>query len=134
MSHVFTVADVIKRYMELRAKKEQIEAETKERLGKIKEKQAKLEAWLKMKADEDGVTSFKTEYGTAFMTTNDYANVADWDAVLSFVKENDAYDMLQKRVSKDAVRSYIESHNRVPPGVSYGHKIDVNIRRPTREN
>ena len=94
---------------------------------------AKLEAWIKTKADAEGVTSFKTAHGTAFVTTNDYANVADWDAVLAFVKENEAYDMLEKRVSKNAVRGYIDEHKTVPSGVNYGTRIDVNVRKPANK-
>lgn len=127
-----TVDSVIKKYMALRAKKEAIEAETKEQVKGIKENMAKIEAWLKVKADADGVTSFKTEHGTAFLTTVDYANVADWDAVLEFIRNEEAYDMLEKRVSKAAVRGYLESTNEVPPGVNYGTKLDINIRKPAR--
>jgi hypothetical protein len=90
----------------------------------------KLEAWIKEQADVQGVTSFKTKHGTAFLTTTDYANVGDWDAVLGFIRENEAFDMLEKRISKIAVRGYIEANKAVPPGVNYGTKLEVNIRKP----
>jgi len=126
-----TVDAVIKKYMKLRSEKEAAEAEIKERVDSIKAAMAKLEAWLKAKLDADGLTSFKTEYGTAFLTTNDFANVEDWDAVLRFIREEEAYDMLEKRISKAAVRGYIETNKEVPPGVKYGTKLDINIRKPT---
>jgi hypothetical protein len=125
-----TVDQVIEAYLKYRNKKEALEAEIKDQVKELKDKMAKLEAWIKTKADAEGVTSFKTAHGTAFVTTNDYANVADWDAVLSFIKENDAYDMLEKRVSKNAVRGYIEQRKEVPSGVNYGTRIDVNVRKP----
>ena len=89
-----------------------------------------FEAWIKEQADAQGVTSFKTKHGTAFLITTDYAKVADWDAVLGFIRENDAYDMLEKRISKVAVRGYIDATKAVPPGVNYGTKLEVNIRKP----
>jgi hypothetical protein len=125
------VDDVVSTYLKLRAQKEAIEAKTKEQVANIKANMEKLEAWIKEQADAQGVTSFKTRHGTAFLTTNDYANVADWDAMLAFVREHDAYDMLEKRVSKTAVRGYIEQTKQVPPGVNYGTRLDVNIRKPT---
>jgi len=97
----------------------------------VKEKMLKIEAWLKAKADADGVTSFKTDHGTAFLTTTDFANVDDWDAVLRFIREEEAFDMLEKRISKTAVRGYIETNKEVPPGVKYGTKLDINVRKPT---
>lgn len=125
------VDDVIATYMKLRNEKEAIEAEIKSQVAGLKAKMDKIEAWLKEQADAQGVTSFKGKHGTAFLTTTDYANVADWDAVLEFVKTNEAFDMLEKRVSKIAVRGYIERNKSVPAGVTYGTKIDVTVRKPT---
>lgn len=124
------VDDVVATYMKLRSQKEAIEAEAKGRVSGIKAKMEKLEAWIKEQADAQGVTSFKTKHGTAFLTTTDYANVADWDAVLGFIRENEAFDMLEKRISKTAVRGYIDANKAVPPGVNYGTKLEVNVRKP----
>ena len=125
-----TIDQVIEAYLKYRNKKEAIEAEVKDQVKDLKDKMAKLEAWIKEKADADGVTSFKTARGTAFLTTTDYANVANWDEVLQFIKDNEAFDMLEKRVSKNAVRGYIEATKSVPSGVNYGTRIDVNVRKP----
>tara|TARA_B100000427_G_C15026548_1_gene384922 strand:+ start:94 stop:495 length:402 start_codon:yes stop_codon:yes gene_type:complete len=122
---------VIKTYLKLRGQKEAIEAEAKEKVKDIVAKLAKLESFLKIKADEQGVTQFKTEDGTAFLTTNDYAQVGDWDEVLSFIVKNEAYDLLEKRVSKYAVRGYIDANKAVPSGINYGTRISLSVRKPT---
>jgi hypothetical protein len=124
------VDDVVATFMKLRHQKELLEAETKTKVDELKVKMMKLESWIKDQADKQGVTSFKTKHGTAFLTTVDYANVADWDAIKNFIIQNEAYDMLEKRVSKLAVRGYIEQHKAVPPGINYGTKLEVNIRKP----
>jgi len=126
-----TVGEVIKTYMALRDMKAELESEVKEQVAEIKEKMIKLESYLKTKMDENGLTSFKSDFGTAFLTTTDYANVADWDEVVQFIKDNEAYDLFEKRVSKNAVRGYIDQNNAVPPGINYGTKLSVNIRRPS---
>jgi hypothetical protein len=125
------IDDVVATYMKLRSQKDAIEAEVKDSVSVIKSKMEKLEAWIKDQADQQGVTSFKTKHGTAFLTTTDYAQVGDWDAVLNFIRDNEAFDMLEKRVSKIAVRGYIEHTKSVPPGVNYGTKLEVNIRKPS---
>ena len=125
-----TVEQVIATYMKLRLQKEEIEGAVKVQVAEIKAKMEKLEAWIKEQADAQGVTSFKTNAGTAFLTTTDFASVADWDALVSFIRENEAFDMVEKRVSKLAVRSYIDQTKSVPPGVNYGTKLEVNIRKP----
>lgn len=126
-----TVDKVVAKYISYRNEKESLESDTKAKVKIIKENMAKLEAWLKEKADKDGVDSFKTSSGTAFLTTTDFARVEDWDAILGFIKDNDAYDLLEKRVSKTAVRGYIEANKSVPSGVNYGTRIDVNVRKPS---
>lgn len=126
-----TVDKVVAGYIALRQQKQTIEREADEKVGAVKVKMAKIEAWLLEQANAQGVTSFKTKHGTAFVTTTDFANVADWDAVLAYIKENGAFDLLERRVSKTAVRGYIEAHGGVPSGVNYGTKLEVNVRKPT---
>ena len=127
------ISKVIDTYLKLRGEKETVEAEAKEKVSKIKEQMSKIEAYIKEQADEQGVDSFKTGSGTAFLTTTDFAQVADWDATLEFIKDNEAYDLLEKRVSKRAVRGYIEEQKEVPAGINYGTRIDVNVRRPVNK-
>jgi len=91
-----TVDDVIRGYLKLRDKNEAIMQKAKEEAAAVEEKMNKLEVWLREQADTQGVTSFKTASGTAFVTTTDFANVADWDAIINYVKTNDAYDMLER--------------------------------------
>lgn len=92
----------------------------------------KIELVLMTKMDEEGEESFRTEFGTAFITTTDYANVAQWDTFLDFIKNNDAFDMLERRCSKTAVREYIKSSKTPPPGINYGARRELAIRRPTK--
>lgn len=132
-SEVVNIDDAIAAYIKLRERKAQIKAEAEAKASEITAKLDKLEGWIKERADENGVTSFKTKHGTAFLTTVDFATVADWDAMLAFVKEHDAYDMFEKRVSKTAVRGYIDQTKAVPPGVNYGTRIEVNVRKPTNK-
>lgn len=131
MTKQLTVDQVIEGYMKLRLKKEAAEAKVKDELSTISQQMVKLETWLQQQAEAQGVTSFKTPHGTAFLQTVDFANVADWDATLNFIRTNDAYDMLERRVSKSAVRAYIDEHKQVPPGINYGTRINVNVRKPT---
>lgn len=128
-----TVDDVVALYVRLRDEKSEIKRKADEAVAALDTKLDKLEAWVKIKADEQGVTSFKTKHGTAFLTTVDFASVENWDAMVQFVKENDAFDMFEKRVSKTSVRGYIDANKAVPPGVTYGTRIEVNVRKPTKK-
>lgn len=125
--------DVVSAYLSYRGQKEQLEREVKEKVADLKQKMLKLESYIKIEADKQGVTSFKTPHGTAFVTTSDFASVADWDAVLDYIKTNDAYDLLERRVNKLAVRDRIDAEGAPPAGVNFGTKIGVNIRKPSKK-
>ena len=124
-----TIANVIETYLKLRRRKEVIETEAKEHVSDIKAKLAKLEAWIQAKSDETGVKSFKTDAGTAFLTTSDFASVGNWEAVLAWVKKNNAWDLLTHGVNKKSARQYIEANSAVPDGVNFGSKISVSVRK-----
>ena len=123
------VEEAIAKYVELRAKKAEIEAAVKEKTSKIREGLDLIEAFLIQKADETGVTSFKTDAGTAFLSHVNIANVADWDAVLEFVKTKEAYDLLERRVNKTAVKEYIDRDGAVPAGVNFTSRVSLNVRK-----
>lgn len=128
---MLTIDSVVAAYLKLRDEKRAIDNDAKQRTAAITEKLDKLEAWIRTQAEAQGVTSFKTTAGTAFITTADFASVADWDATLEFIKTNNAYEMLERRVAKGAVRAYIDETKQVPPGINYGTRIEVNVRKPT---
>jgi hypothetical protein len=124
------IKDAVSAYMKLRAQKDALETQIESQVKEIKGKMDKLEAWLKVQMDAQGLTSVKSDAGTAFLTTTDYATVESWDATLQFIREHDAYDLLNKAVNKTAVRAYIEQNKAVPPGVNYGTRLEVSVRKP----
>ena len=130
MTKSISVNEVIKKYVFVRDQKELLDKEYKDKIKEFKLVLGKLEAWIKAKADKDGVESFKSISGTAYITTVSHVSVGNWDAILGFIREHNAYDMLQKRLSKTAVCSHIEEHGDTPPGVDYSSEMKVNIRRP----
>lgn len=125
------VGKVIEKYVALRQEKEGIERETKTKVAVIRENMNKLESWLLAAMDAEGLQQFKSEAGTAYKTTVDHAGVADWEELIEFVKANEAWTLLEKRVSKQAVKGYLDMGHEPPPGVNYVTKIVVNIRKPS---
>lgn len=123
---------VIARYMQFRQERDDIERVAKEKIKTIDASMDKLEAFILAKMEAEGVTTFKTPFGTAFKSTSDFASVSSWDDTLEFIKDQEAWHLLERRVNKIAVREYVDSGS-VPPGVTYGTKVNVSIRRPTNK-
>lgn len=128
-----TIREVIDLYLQLRERKEQIEASIKPKLTGIREDMTALEGWLLEQAESEGVRSFATKAGTAYISTQDSATVADWDKTLAYIMENEAFDLLEKRVSKTVVRDLIEENGAPPPGVNFSSRRTINVRSPAPE-
>lgn len=122
---------IVKLYMAKRHQKELLEAAHKDAVKALNDEMLKIEGFLMQQMDAEGVSSYKTEYGTAFKSTTDFANVADWSMTLDFIIENKKLEMLERRVNKTAVRAYMEETGGIVPGVNYGQKVSINIRKPT---
>jgi hypothetical protein len=124
-----TVDEVVKGYIKLRDKKNQMKKDQGDELRPITEKMTLLENWLLRDLQTRKVESQKTAEGTAFISTMAAATVKDRDAFFDFVRENEMWDLLENRVSKTVVRDYLEDTGEVVPGVNYQETVVVRIRR-----
>jgi hypothetical protein len=123
------IGQLVEGYIKLRDRKAEIKAKHEAELAPINAMMDKIETHLLAQMQEQGVTSYKTGLGTAYTSTTTKANVADWDGLLGFVRENGLWQMLERRVSKTAVDEYVAAHQDLPPGVNYTTAISVNVRR-----
>jgi len=98
-------------------------------LEELKALQERRESYIKGELDRLGVESFKTAHGTAFVTWKDSATVKDRESFFAWVKENDAFEFFESRVSKTAVKQRLEDGSPPPPGVDYTKVKDVQVRR-----
>jgi len=78
-----------------------------------------VENWMTAKAQEDGLESVKTNFGTAYWSTHHTATVASREEFFAYCKENDSWDMVEARASKLGVKSFIEANGAPPPGVNF---------------
>lgn len=123
------LSELVAKYIELRDKKAQIKAEYDEKAGKLDAALEKIEAALLKTFETAGMDSVKTEFGTAYTTVQTSATVADADVFRQFVKEHEAWEMFQARVSKTAVEQYKAVHGDIPPGINWREERVVNVRR-----
>ena len=125
----FDIDAIVKKYVDLRDSIDAINKETKARVAVLEEAQGALASVLMKLAKEQGVSSFKTDSGTAFIQTKTYAGVADWSRTIEYIKANDAYYLLNKAVNKTAVKEYIDKHETPPPGVNWTVEQEIQVRR-----
>jgi len=123
------VAQVVEKYIALRNKKAELKAAYTESVKGIDDAMERVENFLLKQMQDLGVDSFSSPLGTAYKSTQTSATVADWDMVLNHVRENEAWSMLKRDVSKEYVKAYKEQHDDLPPGINWREETSVNIRK-----
>lgn len=85
-----------------------------------------LDAMNKLKG-----TSLKTAAGTVEKKTQMQVSGKDWDAIYRFIAENDAWELLHKRIGTKFVEDWAKAHDgALPPGVSVFSKFVVSVKKP----
>ena len=115
---------------ELRAKQQAFKLEE----DAMKANMEQISMWLRDKADELGVDSFKTQFGTAYRSVKTSYRVATggWDSFIGWVKETGNFQCLEKRVAKLATKEIHDDTGEIPPGLDYVAEVEFDVRRPTK--
>ena len=123
------IEKLVDMYIQLRDRRSQRKKDFEESDSSDKAYQDKIEGVLMAHFNENGVDRVGCASGTAYKTIRTSAVVADWDTVLNFIKDKDAWEMLEHRVSKKAVEEYVSENEALPPGVNVTREAVVNVRR-----
>lgn len=115
---------LIETYVKLRDKKKELQDKLKADLEPIEEGLMKIESRVLQVMQETGVDKLAGSAGTAFSKINTSVTVADWDKVVEYVRDNDAFDLLEKRVSKTAAQERGDV-----PGLAVSQTKVVQFRR-----
>lgn len=96
----------------------------------MKDDQAKLEAFMLNHLSTTGSNSVATDMGTFYRHESIKPSVPDWGAFYSWVRDNDAFDALDRRIKAAFVKQYMEDNEgALPPGVSVHREYEVRVRR-----
>jgi len=85
----------------------------------------KLKAQLDVVAEQlleickaQGAQTIRTEHGTISRRLNKHYWTNDWDSFFRFVKENDAFSLLQHRIHNANMEQFLEENQNLhPPGL-----------------
>ena len=121
---------VVKAYQKIKAAREALAAEFKTKDDELKEKQERLQNYLLDFLNRSGLQNAATETGIFYKQEDIIPTGADWSKFYAWVKENDAFDALEKRITRTFVKSWMDDHDGTPPpGVSVFRKYKVAIRK-----
>lgn len=125
----YTAEQLIGRYITLRDKLRQLNAEHEERTREIKAHLQALEGGLSLVLNAQKAQNIKTEHGTAFKVQSMSVQTVDKGALFTYVEQSGDFDILTAAVSPDGVRAFMEQYNCPPPGVNVSFITKINVRR-----
>lgn len=120
---------MVRVYRKIRDARAELKAKFDEEDKKLKEQINTIETEFQKLFAETGTTQIKTPDGVVFRQTTTKASIADASEFLPWVRENDALDMLQKRVTVKAVTDYIEETGETPPGITIYREHEIRVRK-----
>lgn len=124
------VSKLARAYVRLRDTRAERKKEFEAGDNVLKEHMETIENHMLKLLTEQGIESVKTEAGTFYRQEDVIPQGSDWGAFYQFVREHDAFDFLEKRITKNAVKQYMEQNEgALPPGVSVFRKFVVRVRR-----
>jgi hypothetical protein len=120
-------------YRKMATKIQQLTREYETEVEVIKSQQEAVKIALKDQMLKLGVKSVRTDQGTVVLSTVTNYNTQDWDSFKEFMKQYDALDLVQQRISQLNMRRFLEENpGVVPPGLNSMTEYGISVRKPTK--
>ena len=120
-------------YRKMAAKVQQLTREYETQVEAIKAQQEVVKIALKDQMLKLGVKSVRTDQGTVVLSTVTNYNTQDWDSFKEFMKQCDALDLVQQRISQLNMKRFLEENpGVVPPGLNSMTEYGISVRKPTK--
>lgn len=117
-------SDIIAELTEVRDERRRIAKRDKELVEKFRS----LEMEMIVRLEEQGMTKASTDVGTASITEEVLPQVVDWEALYEYIRDNDAFYLIQKRPATSAFRELFQS-GQPTPGVEKYTKKSISLRK-----
>jgi hypothetical protein len=96
----------------------------------IKDQMEVIEHMLMDVCKKAGADSIRTGAGTVIRSVKTSYWTSDWESMHNFIKENQALDLLERRIAQRAMKDWLEAHpDQMPKGLNTESKYTVTIRR-----
>jgi len=117
-------------YIKIRDKKNELAATFAEQEKELDGKLDKIKQALLEHCKATGTESVKTASGTFWRTQKKRFWTSDWDAMNRFIVENEAVDLLEKRIHQGNMKQFLEENPEVlPPGLNADSEYSITVRR-----
>ena len=119
-------------YIKIRTRIAELTKAYDNEVEQLKAQQAEVAGVMKDTLKEMGVRSVNTVAGTVILTEKTRYFPSDWSQFKEFVKENDLFDLMEKRIAQGNMSKYLQDNpEKFPPGMQSETELSVSVRKPT---
>ena len=117
-------------YLKMRDKRDDMRREAEAKDKEIEEQMAIIEAEMLEVCKQMNADSVRTPHGTIIRSVKSRYWTNDWDSMYRFIKEHDAFGLLEKRLHQTHLKEFLtENPDLFPAGVNVENSYSVVVRR-----
>ena len=121
-------------YIKIRDAKDTLTADYKKQYAVLEEQMGVLETEMLETCKTMNADSIRTKAGTIIRSIKSRYWTNDWDSMYRFIKDNDAYGLLEKRLHQTHMKEFLsENPDLLPMGLNVESEYTVVVRR-SKEN
>ena len=108
--------------------------EKEDEINTIKKQQETVVEKLLALCEEQDLDSLRTSSGTVSRRVQSHYWTSDWERMYDFLKEHDAFHLLEKRISGLAMKQFLEDNpDLMPAGLQVNRKYIVSVLKPRKK-
>jgi hypothetical protein len=125
--------ELVKIYLTIRTERERIESDWKRHDDELMQEMKLLEQSMLTVCNDTNASSIRTESGTVIRSLKERFTTNDWDNFKKFILENQAVDLLERRIHQGNFKEFIAEHKDegLPPGVNVMREFTIVVRKPS---
>lgn len=121
--------ELVKIYLTIREERAKLEEQDKQ----LKEEMDVIAQAMLVICNEANADSIKTPVGTVIRQAKERFYCSDWDSLKQFILENNAVDLLERRIHQTNFKEFMSEHpaEGLPPGMNAMREFAISVRKPT---
>jgi hypothetical protein len=129
-SEMSDASKLVQAYINIRDAKSTKQKELEEEINRLDEQMALIEQELLEICKATGQDGGKTQFGSFTRSVKTRYWTSDWDSMYRFIKEHDAPELLERRVSQTTFKEFLQSNpDKLPQGMNVESKYAIMVRR-----
>lgn len=130
MTSIATLEQTVDAYVRIRDLKRDLADETAKKIAEYDSDLKELTLYMLEKMQEVGADSIRTSTGTIIKSVKTKYWTNNWDAMWSFIRQNSAMELLEKRLHQTNMKQFLEENKDLhPPGLNVDSEYVVTIRK-----